>query len=125
MQRFVSDGDARAAIAKGGRIEKVVVIAMRDTHGDGRVEFVPYLSTTWRRGFVAIGLWSGQGARSWRDLTRLVGFFRDEFKFAGPICIHEADDPQLRKLRTLFLHPNAPGSDADEAATPPKPGNSD
>ena len=118
MQRFVSDGDARAAIAQGGRIEKVVVIAMRDVHG--RAEFVPYLSTTWRRGFVAIGLWSGQGARSWRDLTRLVGFFRDEFKFAGPICIHEADDPQLRKLRTLFPPSAGRASDAGDAADPAK-----
>lgn len=123
MQRFVSDGDARAAIAQGGRIEKVVVIAMRDAHGDGRVEFVPYLSTTWRRGFVAIGLWSGQGARSWRDLTRLVGFFRDEFKFAGPICIHEADDPQLRKHRTLF--PQSPARAPVAAANPPKTSDTD
>ena len=118
MDRFVSDGEARAAIAKGGRIEKVLVIAMRDGHGQGRAEFVPYLATTWRRGYVAIGLWSGQGARSWRDLTRLVGFFREEVKFLGPICVHEADDPKLRKLRTLFPASSVPGSELDPKAPP-------
>lgn len=118
MERFVSDGDARAAIKAGGRIERVLVIAMRDAHGNGRAEFVPYLATTWRRGYVAIGLWSGQGARSWRDLTRLVGFFRDEFLFKGPICVHEADDPKLRKLRTLFPASDVPGSDPDPKAPP-------
>jgi hypothetical protein len=113
VERFVSDGEARAAIANGGRIEKVIVIAMRDAHGRGRAEFVPYLATSWRRGYVAIGLWSGQGARSWRDLTRLVGFFRDEFQFKGAICVHEADDPKLRSLRTLFRTASAPGSGPD------------
>lgn len=118
MERFVSDGDARAAIAKGGRIEKVIVVAMRDGHGKGRVEFVPYFTASWRRGYVAIGLWSGQGARSWRDLTRLVGFFREDFQFRGQIAIHEADDPQLRKLRTLFLAPDS--ADPETGAAPPK-----
>ncbi|WP_424140881.1 hypothetical protein [Roseomonas chloroacetimidivorans] len=102
--RFVSDGDVRAALSKGGRIEKVIVLAMRDAHG--RADFVPYLGTSWRRGYVAIGLWSGAGARAWRDLTRLVSFMRDDFKFPGPICVHEADDPKLRKLRTLLPSPN-------------------
>jgi hypothetical protein len=104
VDRFVSDGDVRAAIAKGARIEKVIVVAMRDAHG--RAEFVPYLGASWRRGYVAIGLWSGHGARSWRDLTRLVSFFRSELQFAGQICVHEADDPKLRKLRTLFPAPS-------------------
>ena len=113
MERFVSDGDMRAAIAKGGRIEKVIVLAMRDAHG--RADFVPYLSTSWRRGYVAIGLWNGRGARAWRDLTRLVGFFRDELKFFGPICMHEADDPHIRKLRTILPEPSAPPS----GVTPP------
>ena len=121
MERFVSDGAARAAIANGGRIEKVLVIAMRDSHGNGRVEFVPYLATTWRRGYLAIGLWNGQGARSWRDLTRLVGFFRDEFKFKGPICVHEVDDPKLSKLRTLFPPPASPTAGSAPAMPPELP----
>jgi hypothetical protein len=91
---------------------------MRDAHGSGRAEFVPYLATSWRRGYVAIGLWSGQGARSWRDLTRLVGFFRDELVFKGPISVHEADDPKLRNLRTLFPAPTVPGSGTDSEVSP-------
>src|SRR6185437_229827 len=97
--RFVGDGDVRAAIAEGGRIDNVIVVTERDR--TGRAEFVPYFTTSWRRGYVAIGLWAGDGARSWRDLTRLLGFFREDFQYHGPICIHEADDPRLRRFRTV------------------------
>jgi hypothetical protein len=97
--RFVGDGDVRAAIAEGGRIDNVIVVTERDR--TGRAEFVPYFTMSWRRGYVAIGLWTGDGARSWRDLTRLIGFFRDDFQYRGPICIHEADDPRLRRFRTV------------------------
>lgn len=99
MGRFVGDGDVRAAIAEGGRIGNVIVVAERDQNG--RAEFVPYFTTSWRRGYIAIGLWTGDGARSWRDLTRLISFFRDDFQYHGPICIHEADDPRLRRFRTV------------------------
>ena len=97
--RFVGDGDVRAAIAEGGRIDNVIVVTERDR--TGRAEFVPYFTASWRRGYVAIGLWTGDGARSWRDLTRLISFFRDDFQYHGPICIHEVDDPRLRRLRTV------------------------
>jgi hypothetical protein len=97
--RFVGDGDVRAAIAEGGRIDNVIVVTERDR--TGRAEFVPYFTTSWRRGYVAIGLWTGDGARSWRDLTRLIGFFREDFQYHGPICIHEADDLRLRRFRTV------------------------
>jgi hypothetical protein len=107
VDRFVGDGDVRAAIAEGGRIDNVIVVTERDR--TGRAEFVPYFTTSWRRGYVAIGLWAGDGARSWRDLTRLIGFFREDFQYHGPICIHEADDPRLRRFRTVG---------ATQAATP-------
>jgi hypothetical protein len=97
--RFVGDGDVRAAIAEGGRIDNVIVVTERDR--TGRAEFVPYFTMSWRRGYVAIGLWTGDGARSWRDLTRLIGFFRDDFQYRGPICIHEAEDPRLRRFRAV------------------------
>jgi hypothetical protein len=89
----------RAAIAGGGRIGNVIVLTERDR--TGRAEFVPYFTASWRRGYVAIGLWTGDGARSWRDLTRLISFFRDDFQYRGPICIHEANDMRLRRLRTV------------------------
>jgi hypothetical protein len=89
----------RTAIAEGGRIGNVIVVAERDQNG--RAEFVPYFTASWRRGYIAIGLWTGDGARSWRDLTRLIAFFRDDFQYHGPICIHEAADPRLRRFRTV------------------------
>ncbi|HWX51515.1 MAG TPA: hypothetical protein VNZ61_26010 [Roseomonas sp.] len=117
MPQFMAEGDARAAIAQGGRIENVIVVARRGV--DGRAEFVPYFAASWRRGYVAIGLWAGTGCRSWRDLTRLVGFVRGDLCYPGPIVLHEADDPKLRKYRTLFEAPAGslpePGS-ADEEA---------
>jgi hypothetical protein len=116
VQRFVADGAVRAALAEGGRIENVVVVAMRDAHG--RAEFVPYLSTSWRRGYVAIGLWGGMGARSWRDLTRLVGFLREDFIYPGPISVHEADDPKLRKFRTLVSYASPPPAPSPSTAPP-------
>ncbi|MFZ6765430.1 hypothetical protein [Pseudoroseomonas sp. WGS1072] len=100
VSQFMAEGDARAAIIEGGRIDNVIVVAQRGP--DGRAEFVPYFAASWRRGYVAIGLWTGTGCRSWRDLTRLVGFVRDDLQYQGPVTVHEADDTRLRKYRTLF-----------------------
>lgn len=57
----MAEGDARAALAEGGRIDNVIVVAQREP--DGRAEFVPYFAASWRRGYVAIGLWAGNGYR--------------------------------------------------------------
>ncbi|WP_141563225.1 hypothetical protein [Teichococcus rhizosphaerae] len=116
MPQFMAEGDARAAIANGGRIENVIVVTQRGS--DGRAEFVPYFAASWRRGYVAIGLWAGRGTRSWRDLTRLVGFVREELHYPGPMVLHEADDPKLRKYRTLFVAASEPApSDRPDGAS--------
>lgn len=116
VDRFVADGEVRTALSKEGRVERVIVLAQRDEQG--LADFIPYLGVTWRRGYVAIGRWNGQGARFWRDLTRLVTFLRTDFRYRGPITVYEADDPTLARLRTL---PIEPASAAEGKAVPKDP----
>lgn len=108
MERFVADGEVRTALSREGHVERVIVLAQRAEQG--RTDFIPYLVVTWRRGYVAIGKWNGQGARAWRDLTRLVSFLREDFRYHGPITVYEADDPQLRKLSTIFAPSDDPAA---------------
>ena len=106
MRGLLQEADIRAGLEAGGRIESVVIVARRDD--DGGVEHVPYLLPSWRRGYVAIGLFRGVGVRTYRDLTRLVRFVRDDLGFHGAISLHEEDCPKLAKLRS-FLAGAAPG----------------
>ncbi|MBI0539096.1 hypothetical protein D9599_26480 [Roseomonas sp. KE2513] len=124
MRGVLQEADIRTGLETGGRIENVVIVARRD-EADG-VEHVPYLLPSWRRGYVAIGLFRGAGVRAYRDLTRLVRFVRDDLGFHGPIGLHEENCPKLAKLRS-FLDGAVPGGAAqpnkslpagDEAATP-------
>ncbi|RYI32725.1 MAG: hypothetical protein EON48_04575 [Acetobacteraceae bacterium] len=124
----MQEADIRIGLEAGGRIESVVIVARRDEAGG--VEHVPYLLPSWRRGYIAIGLFRGDGVRTYRDLTRLVRFVRDDFGFHGPIALHEEDCPRLAKLRSLF-DGAAPGSTVPpEQPQPPQleetgPGTSD
>jgi hypothetical protein len=106
LRGLLQEADIRAGLEAGGRIESVVIVARRD-EADG-VEHVPYLLPSWRRGYVAIGLFRGAGVRAYRDLTRLVRFVRDDLGFHGPISLHEEDCSKLAKLRS-FLDGAAPG----------------
>jgi hypothetical protein len=100
LRGVLQEAEIRAGLEAGGRIENVVIIARRD-EAQG-VEHVPYLLPSWRRGYVAIGLFRGAGVRAYRDLTRLVRFLREDFGFHGPISLHEETCPKLAKLRSLF-----------------------
>jgi hypothetical protein len=128
LRRVLQEADIRIGLGAGGRIESVVIVARRDEAGG--VEHVPYLLPSWRRGYIAIGLFRGDGVRTYRDLTRLVRFVRDDFGFHGPIALHEEDCPRLAKLRSLF-DGAAPGSPVPpEQSHPPQieetgPGTSD
>ena len=124
MRRVVQEADIRAGLQAGGRIESVIIVARRD-EADG-IEHVPYLLPSWRRGYVAIGLFRGSGVRAYRDLTRLVRFMRDELGFHGPISLHEETCPKLAKLRSFIdgavsggpVPPDNPLPADDGAATP-------
>lgn len=106
LRGLLQEAEIRAGLEAGGRIENVVIVARR-SEADG-VEHVPYLLPSWRRGYVAIGLFRGAGVRAYRDLNRLVRFMRDELGFHGPISLHEPDCTKLAKLRS-FLDGAVPG----------------
>jgi hypothetical protein len=120
LRGLLQEADIRAGLEAGGRIENVVIVARRD-EAEG-TEHVPYLLPSWRRSYVAIGLFRGAGVRAYRDLTRLVRFVRDDLGFHGPISLHEEDCPKLGKLRS-FLDGAAPGSPV-QPERPPLPGDS-
>jgi hypothetical protein len=99
LAKVISDGDVRAEISTGGRVENVIVIALRDALG--RPNYALYFTPSWRRGYLAIGLWTGKGIRTWRDLTRLMSFVRDDLIYPGAVTIYEQDDPKLRRIKSL------------------------
>ena len=117
MRGILQEAEIRAGLEAGGRIENVVIVARRG-EADG-VEHVPYLLPSWRRGYVAIGLFRGAGVRAYRDLDRLVRFLRDDLGFHGPISLHEQDCPKLAKLRS-FLDGAVPGGPV-QPSKPPRP----
>lgn len=106
----------------------MVVVARRD-EADG-VEHVPYVLPSWRRGYVAIGLFRGPGVRAYRDVTRLVRFLREDLGFHGPISLHEEDCPKLAKLRSFLdgmvqggpAQPGGPSSPAVNGSAADTPG---
>jgi len=124
LRGVLQEADIRAGLEAGGRIENVVIIARRD-EADG-VEHVPYLLPSWRRGYVAIGLFRGAGVRAYRDLTRLVRFLRDDLGFHGPISLHEESCSKLAKLRSFIdgaapagsTQPDQPQSPSNGSAAP-------
>ena len=129
LRRVLQESDIRNGLGAGGRIESVVIVARRDEAGG--VEHVPYLLPSWRRSYVAIGLFRGDGVRAYRDLTRLVRFVRDDFGFHGPIALHEADCPKLARFRSLLegaspeIRPVPPEQLQPPEAEEPGPGTSD
>ena len=106
MRGLLQEAEIRAGLEAGGRIENVVIVARRDEAAG--VEHVPYLLPSWRRGYVAIGLFRGSGVRAYRDLDRLVRLLRDDLRFQGPISLHEENCTKLGKLRS-FLDGAVPG----------------
>jgi hypothetical protein len=94
----MQEADIRTGFQAGERIENVLIVARRDEAGG--VEHVPYLLPSWRRGFVAIGLFRGAGVRAYRDLTRLVRFIRDDLSYHGTTALHKEGAPALAKLRS-------------------------
>ncbi|TPG52485.1 hypothetical protein EAH89_18135 [Roseomonas nepalensis] len=114
MQGLLQEADIRAGLTAGGRIESVVIVARRDEAAG--VEHVPYLLPSWRRGYVAIGLFRGAGVRAYRDLTRLVRFVRNDLGYRGPVTLHEQDCPKLSKLRSVVA-----GAAPSSAALPSLP----
>ncbi|MBI0537701.1 hypothetical protein D9599_19250 [Roseomonas sp. KE2513] len=121
MQGLLQEADIRAGLTAGGRIESVVIVARRDEAAG--VEHVPYLLPSWRRGYVAIGLFRGAGVRAYRDLTRLVRFVRDDLGYRGPVTLHEQDCPKLSKLRSVAA--GATSSSAALAGLPQAAGGHD
>lgn len=99
MDCVVQEADVRAGLAAGGEIESVVVLATKCS--DGEIDYVPYLLPSWKRGFVALGLFRGPGLRGYRDLDRLVRFLRTEFRYSGIIQLALEDDPKLSKHKSL------------------------
>jgi hypothetical protein len=116
LRGLLQEADIRAGLEAGGRIENVVIVARRD-EADG-VEHVPYLLPSWRRGYVAIGLFRGTGVRAYRDLDRLVRFLRDDLRFHGPISLHEENCAKLARLRS-FLGGALPASALRSIQLPP------
>lgn len=99
MDCVVQEADVRTGLAGGGEIESVVVLATKGPEGE--TDYVPYLLPSWRRGFVALGLFRGPGLRGYRDLDRLVRFLRTEFRYSGIIQLALEDDPKLSRHRSL------------------------
>ncbi|MBU8541794.1 hypothetical protein [Falsiroseomonas tokyonensis] len=100
MGDTLGESDLREGLARGGRIEAVLVVARRDQNGG--VDHVPYLLPSWRRGYIAMELFRGPGVRGWRDLDRLLRFLRNDMAYALPVSLYEEDCPRLARLRSVL-----------------------
>lgn len=100
MGDTLGESDLREGLARGGRIEAVLVVARRDQNGG--VDHVPYLLPSWRRGYVAMELFRGPGVRGWRDLDRLLRFLRHDMAYALPVSLYEENCPRLGRLRSVL-----------------------
>ena len=95
----LGEADLRAGLDTGGSIERAVVVTRQDT--SGFLEHVPFLLPSWRRGYVAIALFRGDGIRGWRDLDRLVQFLRSEMRYILPVSLFQDGCPRLALLRSM------------------------
>lgn len=67
----------------------------------GLPEHVPFLLPSWRRGYVVIALFRGEGIRGWRDLNRLVHFLRTDMRYVLPVSLFQDGCPRLALLRSM------------------------
>lgn len=115
------EADLRAGLDRGGAIERALVVSRQDA--GGLLEHVPFLLPSWRRGYVAIALFRGDGVRGWRDLDRLVHFLRADMRYALPVTLFQDGCPRLALFRSVPRSPPArPDADApDPVKDAPKP----
>jgi hypothetical protein len=76
LQTQATASGFRRCLATTRQVENVIVIAQRDLLGCP--DYALYSTLSWRRGYLAIGLWSGNGIRTCRDLTRLMRFVGED-----------------------------------------------
>ena len=81
------------------------------------------LLPSWRRGYVAIALFRGDGVRGWRDLDRLVHFLRADMRYVLPVSVFQEGCPRLALLRSmpwaLLTRPGPPEADPAKDASDP------
>lgn len=95
----LGEADLRAGLDRGGTIERAVVVTRHEPIG--LPEHVPFLLPSWRRGYVAIALFRGDGVRGWRDLNRLVHFLRTDMRYILPVSLFQDGCPRLALLRSM------------------------
>ena len=107
----LGEADLRAGLNRGGTIERAVVVTRHEPAG--LPEHVPFLLPSWRRGYVAIALFRGDGIRVWRDLNRLVHFLRTDLRYVLPVSLFQEGCPRLALLRSMPRLLLAPPSTVD------------
>lgn len=115
-QQTWQEADLKGGIQAGGNVLGVFIICRTDERGRG---FIPYIRTSWGRGFRPMRTYRDRSDRVFRSLDKLVGLIRDDFRYQGEISLFVAGDDGLRRYRTLFP-PDAPnevkGDGRDNAA---------
>lgn len=115
----LGEAELRAGLDSGGAIERAVVVTRQDV--SGVQEHIPFLLPSWRRGYVAIALFRGDGVRGWRDLDRLVQFLRSEMRYILPVSLFQDGCPRLALLRSMprTLLPRADPAPKAKPSGPP------
>lgn len=115
----LGEADLRAGLDRGGAIERALVVTRQDA--GGLLEHIPFLLPSWRRGYVAIALFRGDGVRGWRDLDRLVHFLRADMRYALPVSVFQEGCPRLALLRSMPKGLLARPASPEPAKDPPDP----
>ena len=112
MAGGLQEGDIALGLAEGGRILGIFVVERALPAGPG---YIAYVRTSWKRGFHALRTYRDRSDRMYRDLDRLVHLIRDAFQFSGPVTLHVAGAPELRRFRTPL-----PRDSADPSLSRPR-----
>ena len=102
LEESIQEREVRSGLLQGGSLRSVVVDTTRTEDGP---QYQAYLRPSWRDRHVPLATWEGRSERKYRDIGRLFRLIRDDFRFAGAIAVHLADDAALRRKPGFELQP--------------------
>ena len=91
----LDEADLKRGFQEGGRVDRLLAVERSD---GPETEYVAYVSVSWARGYHLFKTKRRQRERTYRDLTLLVHFARDECGVFSAIPVYVQGDPVLRSL---------------------------
>ncbi len=103
---FLQERDVLNGLKDGGAIRGVFLVARPQAEG---YEFMPYLLPSWTRIYLPLALYEGRADKTYRNAGRFIQLVRRDFRYIGPVLIHEANSPDLARFKGLRAVDAPPG----------------